>query len=75
MRKIVFILFLCTGSFASLFAQTEPAWDNTSKRKWDPAFQKVEIPSTKDGEVQKAFMYKSASKTSQPLIVILENFC
>ena len=56
MRKIVFILFLCIGSFASLFAQTEPAWDNTSKRQWDPAFEKVEIPSTKDGEVQKAFM-------------------
>ena len=74
MRKIVFILFLCISSFASLFAQTEPAWDNTSKRQWDPAFEKVEIPSTKDGEVQKAFMYKSTSKTSQPLIVSLHTW-
>ena len=74
MRKIVFILFLCIGSFASLFAQTEPAWDNTSKRQWDPAFEKVEIPSTKDGEVQKAFKYKSTNETSQPLIVSLHTW-
>lgn len=37
-------------------------------------FEKVEIPSTKDGEVQKAFMYKSTSKTSQPLIVSLHTW-
>ena len=74
MKKIAITLFFCASCFVLLFAQKEPAWDNTSKRKWDPAFQKVEIPSTKDGEVQKAFMYKSTSKVSQPLIVSLHTW-
>ena len=74
MKKIAFTLFFCTNCFILLFAQKEPAWDNTSKRKWDPAFEKVEIPSTKDGEIQKAFMYKSTSKTPQPLIVSLHTW-
>ena len=74
MKKIAFTLFFCTNCFILLFAQKESAWDNTSKRKWDPAFEKVEIPSTKDGEIQKAFMYKSTSKTPQPLIVSLHTW-
>lgn len=74
MKKIAFTLFFCTSSFILLFAQKESAWDNTSKRKWDPAFEKVEIPSTKDGEIQKAFMYKSTNKTPQPLIVSLHTW-
>lgn len=39
MKKIVFILF-CTSFFIQLYAQKEPAWDNTSKRKWYSEFEK-----------------------------------
>ncbi len=49
MKKIAITLFFCASCFVLLFAQKEPAWDNSSKRKWDSAFQKVEIPSSKDG--------------------------
>lgn len=74
MKKIVITVLLCVSSIVQLSAQKEPAWDNTSKRKWDPAFEKVEISSTKDGEIQRAYMYKSTSKTPQPLIVSLHTW-
>lgn len=53
--------------------EKEPEWDNTSKSKWNKAFQKVEIPSSVDGKIQKAYFHKS-SKPGQPLIVCLHTW-
>lgn len=68
--KLCFIL----GFFSNIFAQQEPAWDNTAKKKWDKAFVEINIPSSADGSQQKAFMYTSKSKTPQPLIVSLHTW-
>lgn len=51
----------------------EPEWDNTKKSKWNKAFLKVEIPSSADGKMQKAYFHKSA-KAGQPLIVCLHTW-
>lgn len=65
------ILCLMVSFYTNIFAQQEPAWDNTAKSKWGKEFVEVNIPSTADGTQQKAFMYTSKSKTPQPLIVSL----
>lgn len=68
---IIYALFLFGGVSAQ---KKEPVWDNTTKRKWDPSFEIVEIPSTKDGKMQKAYMYKTTSKEPKPLIVSLHTW-
>lgn len=57
-----------------LLAQKEPAWDNTAKSEWNKAFQLVEIPSTVDGKIQKAYFYASKSKLKKPLIISLHTW-
>jgi lysophospholipase L1-like esterase/pimeloyl-ACP methyl ester carboxylesterase len=78
MRKSVKVtlacLYLPIFAVASLFAQNDPAWDNTVKSNWNSAFQNVEIPSSVDGKIQKAYLYSSKSKTCKPLIVSLHTW-
>jgi lysophospholipase L1-like esterase/pimeloyl-ACP methyl ester carboxylesterase len=78
MRKSFKIIVVCIGFLlfgtVMLFAQKEPAWDNAAKGSWNSAFQKVEIPSSKDGKIQKAYLYDSKSKMRKPLIVSLHTW-
>lgn len=55
----------------NLSAQKQPEWDNTSKSQWSPAFSVIDIPSTKDGNVQKAYFYKSTDAKPQLIIISL----
>lgn len=75
MKRMMLTVFFCIGSIALILAQTkEPAWDNTSKRHWSPEFKIVDIPSSKDGAMQKAYIYKTTRKKPQPLIVSLHTW-
>lgn len=75
MKRMILTVFFCIGSIMSMLAQTkEPAWDNTSKRHWSPEFKIAEIPSSKDGAMQKAYIYKTTRKKPQPLIVSLHTW-
>lgn len=75
MKRMILTVFFCIGSIVSMLAQTkEPAWDNTSKRYWSPEFKIAEIPSSKDGAMQKAYIYKTTQKKPQPLIVSLHTW-
>lgn len=49
-------------------------YDDTRKANWDPDFGIANIVSSKDGKIQKAYFYKSGSKTRQPLIVSLHTW-
>ena len=66
-----FFIFL---SAVNLFAQNDVAWDKTSKSNWNAAFQNVDITSTADGKIQKAFLYASKSQKPKPLIVSLHTW-
>lgn len=72
MNKSGWCLVLVMSCFA-LSAQ-EPTWDDTSKSKWGKGFTYVEIPSSIDGKVQKAYVYASKSKAKKPLIVSLHTW-
>ncbi|WP_224996240.1 GDSL-type esterase/lipase family protein [Cesiribacter sp. SM1] len=67
---ILIHLLLCSG----LLAQQDPVWDNTENSHWKAPFEQVEIPSTADGHLQKAFMYRSGSTRPKPLIVSLHTW-
>ncbi|HTG65274.1 MAG TPA: hypothetical protein VL859_02750, partial [Flavobacterium sp.] len=75
-NHIKLILILCSALFPimSLFSQTDPAWDNTSKSNWNDAFKKVEITSSLDGKMQNAYLYASKSKAKKPLIISLHTW-
>lgn len=51
------------------------AWDDTSSKKWPPAFQVVQIPSTADGTLQPAyFLPTPQGSPKRPLVVSLHTW-
>lgn len=66
-----FVVVLATFS---VLAQKDTAWDKVSAGKWNSAFQVVDIPSSIDGKIQKAFIYASKSQQKKPLIVSLHTW-
>jgi lysophospholipase L1-like esterase len=49
-------------------------WDDQRNDSWPEAFKVVEIPSSLDGEIQKAYFYKSTETSARPLIVSLHTW-
>ncbi len=68
---LAILLFLLA---TNVYGQKDPAWDNTTKTNWPSVFQVVDIPSSKDGKMQKAYLHTSTSKLPQPLIVSLHTW-
>ncbi len=55
-------------------AQQNPQWDDTQNKIWGAEFQEIEIPSSLDDSLQKAYFYKSTAISPQPLIVSLHTW-
>jgi lysophospholipase L1-like esterase/pimeloyl-ACP methyl ester carboxylesterase len=70
------IFFLQVIFFMSVFltAQNTLPWDKTEKCDWPEAFKEVEISSSVDDAVQKAYMYGTSSNIAKPLIVSLHTW-
>ena len=66
----VFILLIAVN----IQAQNNMKWDDTIDKNWPIEFTQVEIPSTLDGEIQKAFVHFTESKTPKPLIISLHTW-
>lgn len=49
-------------------------YDDTREKKWRHDFKLVQIPSSLDGVVQRAYFYKATSKSKKPLIVSLHTW-
>lgn len=49
-------------------------WDDTQNKVWPSRLTEVEITSTTDGKMQKAYFYASSSSQPQPLIVSLHTW-
>lgn len=61
--------------FDVTYAQTkDPAWDNTKNKAWGTEFEQVQIVSSADGEIQKAWYHQTAKKSPQPLIISLHTW-
>ncbi|MCC8089671.1 MAG: GDSL-type esterase/lipase family protein [Rikenellaceae bacterium] len=72
-KKFIFLvsaILLC----GLISAQNDPAWDDTAKSSWPKEFVEVNIPSSADGKIQRAYMYGSVSATPKPLIVSLHTW-
>jgi lysophospholipase L1-like esterase/pimeloyl-ACP methyl ester carboxylesterase len=74
MMRTLFISIFSVLIITKLVAQKEPIWDNTVKTEWNKAFQVIDIPSTADGKIQKAYFYTSKSKLKKPLIISLHTW-
>ena len=76
MVKQVFQIYLYSLflGVCSLFAQQDPEWDDTAKTNWPVLFEQIDIPSKKDGKIQKAVFYKSKSQSQRPLIISLHTW-
>lgn len=69
---LVLLTFFILSMTAS--AQNNVMWDDASSNSWNSKFEEVNIPSSKDGSLQKAFIYRSQKSVSQPLIVSLHTW-
>lgn len=67
---LAFLLLLPVG----VKGQKVIAWDDTTPVEWRGGFELVDIPSTKDGSMQKAYLYRSRKSSPQPLIVSLHTW-
>lgn len=50
------------------------AGDYTAESQWDTAFVEVDISSSIDGKIQKAYMHRSKKEMPQPLIISLHTW-
>lgn len=62
------------GQGANADGRNEPEWDSTKKSDWPAGFKVVEIPSTLDGELQRAYVCESGQSGAQPLVVSLHSW-
>jgi len=70
MRTILFFIFLSIVVF-DISSQKVVKWDDTLSEQRPEQCKEVEIVSSADGKVQKAFFYRNQSGESRPLIVSL----
>lgn len=52
----------------------EPEWDSTEIAHWDPAFKRVQIPSSRDGVLQPAMTRAANAGGARPLLVSLHTW-
>ena len=82
---LILILGLATGIFISQnetiwnalkkpFANTFTLFDDSRQTKWDTDFKVVELKSTLDNSLQKAYFYKSKSAAPKPLVISLHTW-
>jgi pimeloyl-ACP methyl ester carboxylesterase len=81
---ILFILTLCLGAGLGRYLKSSLWIPNFSKplfnsskiqnEIWDKNYQLIEIPSPQDGNIQKAYFFKSTSGVPEPLVVSLHQW-
>ena len=75
MKKTLILLFIFFGfHFNGLCQKIESTWDNTSSKNWGIEFEQVEIKSSVDGSIQKAWFHQSSKSSKQPLILSLHTW-
>lgn len=82
---LILILDLATGIFITQnetlwnainkqFTATFTPFDDTRKTDWEPEFKVIELKSSLDNSLQKAYFYKSKSTEPKPLLVSLHTW-
>jgi len=82
---LILIIGLATGIFISQnetiwntlkkpFTDTFTPFDDTHQSNWDTDFKVVDIKSTLDNSLQKAYFFKSKSSSPKPLLVSLHSW-
>jgi hypothetical protein len=82
---LILILGLATGIFITQnetiwnainkqFAATFTPFDDSRQTKWDADFKVVELKSTLDNSLQKAYFFKSKSTAPKPLVISLHTW-
>ncbi len=75
MKRYGHYTFLFVITYLNTVAQDKTTlWDNTVNKNWGSGFQLVQIQSSSDTAVQKAWYHKSNKSNPQPLIVSLHTW-
>lgn len=70
----VFLIIFSFCNVTVMAQKKDPKWDSTSDGRWGKEFSVVDIPSSVDGKIQKAYYRRTQNKTPQPLIVSLHTW-
>lgn len=74
MKKLVTLVSLTVFCIQLSSAQTTIKWDDTQSKNWPSACKKVEITSTLDSKIQKAYFFESTGAEARPLVVSLHTW-
>jgi hypothetical protein len=83
MKKLPIIVALIAGALiyplGEMFLRkthsvTQTLWDSTSQEMWPDAFERLQIPSSKDGVLQDAYALRSTEGNKAPLVVSLHTW-
>jgi len=64
-----YIIPLLLILIVNIQAKAQNQWDDTQSKTWPDQFKEVDITSSKDGAIQKAYFYTSNQQDPQPLII------
>ncbi len=70
----IFLMAIMSGIAPQNMAQNPPAFDDPASDEWPTACSVVELPSSLDSSLQRAYFYASTSSQRQPLIVSLHTW-
>jgi acetyl esterase/lipase len=75
LQKIIMIS-LSLGTLAAPAAGpvSEPRWDSTAAHEWKAPYERISIPSSLDGAMQNAYIYRTTSARPMPLVVSLHTW-
>ncbi len=70
------VILVCTFFLMPylLFSQPGSQWDNTQDKVWPDEFKEVEIRSSVDGKIQKAYYFGTSTNEPQPLVISLHTW-
>lgn len=74
MKRVLLLIGVCLVPLLHQAQKKDPAWDNTTSNVWTSDFSLVEIKSSIDGSLQKAWYHKTTKHSPQPLIVSLHTW-
>tara|TARA_R110002049_G_scaffold1537_4_gene11862 strand:+ start:11145 stop:12101 length:957 start_codon:yes stop_codon:yes gene_type:complete len=63
-----------SGFIFKSHGQKDPKWDDTVSKDWPKECNEVSIKSSVDGQLQKAYFYKSAGNKPRPLVISLHTW-
>lgn len=74
MKGVATLCLFCAFVSLALGQFGGPTWDSKERGNWGTDFQLVDITSSKDGKIEKAYVHASSGNGPRPLVISLHTW-